>query len=272
VAVPRRYTIRSANDEFQLMASLLTNRKQRRRQRRFVVQGVKPIQVALERGWHFDSILTPLGRELSRWARETISRSRAARHVEIDSGLFAQLSEKGDPVELVAILGLPDSELQRIAVAAGGLVVVCDRPGSPGNLGSIVRSANAFGADGVVVTGHAVDIYDPQTIRASVGAVLATRCAHEGSPREYVTWLRSARPEATVIGTTARRGTRLERVDLARPVALVFGNETDGLSNAWFELCDELATIPIRGVASSLNLAAAASIFLNEARRQRVAG
>jgi TrmH family RNA methyltransferase len=266
---PRRTTIRSPNDEFQLLSSLLTNRKQRRRQRRFLVHGVKPIQVALERGWRFESVLTPRGRELSRWAQDTIERSGAERHVELEPGLFAQLAEKTDPVELVAVLHLPGDDLRRIEVGTRALVVVCDRLGSPGNLGSIIRSANAFGADGVVVTGHAADLYDPQTIRASVGALFATACAHEGSPRECVRWLREACPEATILATTARRGTPLELVDLTRPVALVFGSETDGLSSAWYELCDDVATIPTAGVASSLNVAAAASIFLNDVRRQR---
>jgi 23S rRNA (uridine2479-2'-O)-methyltransferase len=271
VPPPRRSTIRSPNDEFQLVSALLTNRKQRRRQRSFVVHGVKPINVALEHRWSFESVWTPQGRELSRWARHVVASSGAARHVEVAPTLFAQLAAKTEPGELIAVLNLPADDLSRIELGARPLLAVCDRPASPGNLGSIIRSAYAFGADGVVVTGHAADVYDPQTIRASLGALFATPAVHEGSPRAAVGWLRETRPDTTVIGTSAKAETPLERVDLTRPVALVFGNEADGLSSTWFELCDELATIPIGGALSSLNVAAAASIFLNETRRQRYA-
>lgn len=269
MVAPRRRTIHSSNDEFQLVAALLTNRKQRRRQRRFLVQGVKPIAVALEHGWRFESVWTPRGRKLSPWARDLIASSGAAWHVEAALPLFAQLSEKTDPGELVAVLGLPDDDLGRIELGQHALLCVCDRPASPGNLGSIIRSADAFGADGVVVTGHAADLYDPQTVRASVGALFTTPAVHEGSPRELVRWLREARSDTTIVGTSAKASTPLEQVDLTRPVALVFGNEADGLSGTWIDLCDELATIPIRGETGSLNVAAAAAIFLNELRRQR---
>jgi TrmH family RNA methyltransferase len=262
-------TVLTETDDFQLAKALLTNRKQRRTQRRFLVQGVRPISVALAEGWSFDSIWTPRGRRLSEWARDVIDRSGARTHFEAAPPIFAQLAEKAEPGELIATLDLPRDNLSRIPVGAQTALVICDRPASPGNLGAIVRAADAFGADGVVVTGHAADVYDPQTVRASVGAVFAVPTVHAEGPAQVLRWIRELRPDVTVIGTSAHAERRLEDVDLERPVALVFGNETRGLSNAWREASDELATIPMRGVASSLNLAGAAAVFLNELRRQR---
>jgi 23S rRNA (uridine2479-2'-O)-methyltransferase len=263
-------TIRTENDEYQLALALLTNRKQRRKQRRFVVHGVKAITAALEHGWTFDSLWKPEGRALSGWARDVVA-SAASSCIEVAPPLFARLSDKDEPGELIAVLELPDDDLARIRLGEPANVVVCDRPASPGNLGSIVRSADAFGADGVIVTGHAADIYDPQAVRASIGALFTTPTVQIGSPTEVAEWIRGQDPEARIVGTSARAETSLDDLDLRGPLALVFGNETAGLSRAWAESCDVLVRIPISGAASSLNLAAAASIFMNEVRRQRKA-
>jgi TrmH family RNA methyltransferase len=263
--VPPEQTILAANADFQLALALLTNRKQRSRQKLVAVQGVMPIDAALASGARFDSVWSPAGRELSRWASETVERSGARRHVRLAAGLFAELAGKEEPGELVALVELPRRSLADVQVGDPAFVVVLDRPASPGNLGSIVRTADAFGADAVVVTGHAADVFDPQAVRASLGAVFSLPTVQDVSPAEVAAWLTRAR----VVGTSARASVSLDGANLGGPVALVFGNEAAGLSHAWRELCDEIVSIPIAGVASSLNLASAAAIVLNEARRQR---
>ena len=267
--MPQRQAILTANDEYQLTEALLTNRKQRARQGRFVVQSVKAIDSALANGWGFDSIWTPRGRRLSAWASSVIERSGARRHVELAPDLFARLAEKSEPGELVALLELPVKGLSEVRLEPRALVVVLDRPSSPGNLGSIIRTAAAFAADAVVVTGHAADLYDPQTVRASLGAIFAIPAIQHQAPAEVAGWLAAACAGLRIVGTSAHGTEDLEQVEFAGPVALVFGNETTGLSAAWRDVCDDVAAIPTTGVSSSLNVASAAAIFLNEVRRQR---
>jgi TrmH family RNA methyltransferase len=178
---------------------------------------------------------------------------------------MAQLSAREEPSEVVALVEIPPEDLERIPRTEAPLLVVLDRPSSPGNLGSIVRSADALGADGVVVFGHAADVYDPQTVRASQGALFAVPVVRAGAPAELEPRLAGLR----VVGTSARGDGELGGVDLRAGTALVLGNETKGLSWAWRERADELVRIPQRGSASSLNLAAAAAILLYEADRQR---
>jgi len=259
----------SASDEYQLTAALLTNRKQRARQGRFIVQSVKAIDSALANRWGFDSIWTPRGRHLSAWATSVLARSGARRHVELAPELFARLAEKSEPGELIAVLELRATGLAEVRLGPRPLVAVLDRPSSPGNLGSIIRTADAFAADAVVVTGHAADLYDPQTVRASLGALFAIPAIQHQAPAEVAAWLAAAGRGLRIVGTSASGGKDLERVELQGPVALVFGNEASGLSAGWRALCDEIATIPTRGVTSSLNVASAAAVFLNEVRRQR---
>jgi tRNA G18 (ribose-2'-O)-methylase SpoU len=267
--MPQRQAILTANDEYQLTEALLTNRKQRARQGRFVVQSVKAIDSALANGWAFDSIWTPRGRPLSRWATSVLAGSGAQRHVELAPELYARLAEKSEPGELLALVELPVRGLAEVRLGPRPLVVVLDRPSSPGNLGSIIRTADAFGADAVVVTGHAADLYDPQAVRASLGAIFALPAIQHEGPADVAEWLRAACAGLRIVGTSASGAEELDRVELAGPLALVFGNEAAGLSAGWRALCDEVARIPTSGVTSSLNVASAAAVFLNEVRRQR---
>jgi len=272
---PRTRRLSVANDEFQLAASLLTNRRQRTRQRRFVVQGVRGISVAVEQGWPIESLWYPAGGRLSDWARGLLESKVAGIHYEVEPALLAQLSEKEDPAELVAIAEIPPDDLDRIPLRDDALILAFDRPTGPGNLGSVIRSAQALGAHGLVITGHAVDVYEPQTVRASVGALFALPVVRAGSMEEVQAWLARVRddlPRLHVVGTSAKGDTAVAAVDFTRPAVVAIGNETRGLSVTWRELCDDLAVIPMAFETTSLNVAAAAAIVLYECRRQRDTG
>lgn len=269
---PQLRRIGSANAEFQLAHALLENRRQRRRQRRFVVEGVRPINQAVEHRWPVDSFWYAAGRPHSRWAAALLERGVAGTHVEAAPELFDVLSGKDEPSELLAIVEMPVDDLARVPRRPDALVVVFDRPVGPGNLGSVVRSADALGAHAVVVTGHAADQYDPLAVRASMGSLFAIPVVSEGSLDAVRRWLDGFRtdvPATAVLGSSAAGSLPLWDADLTRPVVLAVGNETKGLSHAWHELCDHLVTIPMSGAADSLNVAAAASVLLYETHRQR---
>jgi tRNA G18 (ribose-2'-O)-methylase SpoU len=265
--VSRTRTLLSASAEFQLLCSLKENRRQRAQQGRFLVEGVRAIDVAVERGWPFASLLHPDGRRLSSWARGLLDSGVAAERVAVAPELWTELSDREEPSELLAVLELPADDLSRVRP---GLAVVFDRPSSPGNLGSVIRSADAFGADGVVVTGHAADPYDPQAVRASQGALFALPVVRAGGGAEVDAWLETA--GARIVGSSARGAVPLAEANLDGDLVLVVGNEARGMSAAWHERCDEVVAIPAAGVAGSLNVAAAAAILLYEARRRRAAG
>jgi 23S rRNA (uridine2479-2'-O)-methyltransferase len=264
----RSRTIRSANADYQLALALRDNRRQRTRQGRFLVEGVRSIDAAVAGGWTIDSLWLAAGKPLSRWAAGLLESGVARRHVELEPALMAELSAKDETSELVALVEIPPDDLERIPRRANPLLLVLDRPASPGNLGSVIRSADALGADGVVVAGHSADLYDPQTVRASQGSLFAVPVVRVGSAAELDSRLEGIR----VVGTSAGGDADLEEVDLRGPTALVLGNETKGLSWGWKERAETVARIPQRGSASSLNLAAAAAIALYEAERQRRGG
>ncbi|MGE3243851.1 MAG: TrmH family RNA methyltransferase [Pirellulales bacterium] len=158
------------------------------------------------------------------------------------------------------------SELER-KLPPQPLLAVIEGVEKPGNVGAILRSADAAGVDGVIVADGATDLFNPNTIRASLGTVFKTNVV-EATAAETIAWLRvrglrvvAARPEATVEYTSA---------DLRGGVAMVLGSEAEGLTDAWRSVGAEAVRLPMRGIADSLNVSTTAAVLFYEAVRQRV--
>ncbi len=267
--------VTTRNARFQQWQALLTNRTKRQRHGAFLVHGVRPITAAVEAGWEIAELLHPASRALSSWARQLTERVEADCY-EVSPELLAELGEKneGSP-ELLALVRMPADDLDRIPVPATAFVVVLDRPANPGNIGTIVRSADALGADGVVITGHAADVYDPKAVRASRGSLFAlpvVRVPAFATVREWADRLVARGVPVGLVGTDESGDVDLIDQDLTGPTLLVVGNETTGMSQGAREGCDALVRIPMRGSASSLNAAAAATVVLYEASVQRRGG
>jgi TrmH family RNA methyltransferase len=160
----------------------------------------------------------------------------------------------------------PDN-IDRLPAKKGMAIVVVDRPSSPGNLGTLIRSCDAFGVGGVIVTGHGVDLYDPATIRASVGSFFAVPAIALPSHHELSEWVANVRagfPNVRIVGTSAHGTAALREYQWPSEVIVLVGNETNGLSHAYRAICDDIVSIPMQGTASSLNAAVATSIVLYE--------
>jgi TrmH family RNA methyltransferase len=269
VPVPARVTSRNAT--FQLWQVLLTNRAKRTRAGELLVQGVRPLTVAVEQGWTVRALLHDGRDRRSAWATDLLARVDAPQ-VQVAPELMAELGEKEDAdeaPELLAVVAQPPDDLDRLDLGPQSLTVVLDRLSSPGNLGTLLRSCDAFGATGVAVTGHAADPYDPRCVRASTGSVFAVPVVRVPSYRDLVERIDATTPRPLVVGTDETGQVDVREVDLAGAVVLVVGNETSGMSAAWRERCDVVAGIPMAGTASSLNAATAGSLVLYEAMRAR---
>lgn len=265
--------ISSRNARFQQWESLLGTRNKRQRAGEFLVQGVRPITLAARYGWRFRALIYDAERPLSRWAQALV-RDVSAVKVSMSPGLLADLGEKEDgSPELVAVVEMPADDLDRIRPRSDFLGVALDRPASPGNIGSIIRSADALGAHGVIVAGQAADVYDPRSVRASTGSLFALPVIRTPGPREVAAWVAAQRARGcpVVLAATDERGDRdVFDFDFTQPVLLLVGTEGTGLSGAWRDLCDVALSIPMTGAASSLNAANAATAILYEASRQRL--
>jgi len=265
--------VTTRNARFQQWEALLGNRNKRQRNGEFLVQGVRPITMAIRFGWEVRELLVNMDVHLSAWAQETLDSARAEQ-VAVAGELIAELGGKAEAVpELLAIVGMPADDLNRIPAGPGMLAVVFDRPTTPGNIGTLIRSADAFGAGGVIVTGHAADVYDPKAVRASTGSLFSVPSVRVASHRLVLDWVAGLHDQGIavqVVGTDEKGDLDAAGYDFTQPTLLLIGNETTGLSSAWREACDHLLRIPMAATAaSSLNAATAASVVLYESIRQK---
>lgn len=263
--------VTTRNARFQQWQALLGNRKKRQHAGEFLVHGVRPITMAVQHGWPIRALLCQAEAPPSRWAAD-LREQLAQVAVSVSPELMHELGEKAEaPPELIAVAGMPDDRLNRIRLGRHAPVVVLDRPASPGNLGTVIRAADAFGAAGVVVTGHAADLYDPRTVRASTGSLFTVPAVRAPGPDPVRGWMSSARTrglELRAVGAVEHGDLDAADADLTGATLLVIGNETSGLSGGWRQACESLVRIPIAGSASSLNAATAAAVLLYETSRQ----
>lgn len=269
---PRIVKIYSENNDFQYVETLRRRREKRQKHREFFVEGVRPINQALMHRWQVRAFLYTREKALSDWATNILRNSQAQTHFELPLSLLEKLSNKTETSELLAIVSMPEDDLARIPLKPQMLTVVFDRPASQGNLGTIIRSCDALGVDGLVITGHAVDLYDPETISASTGSFFALPTVRLSSHKELLPWFEMIRARVglfSIVGSSEKAELDLASYDFTRPTLLVVGNETWGMSAAYQELCDATVKIPMYGSASSFNVACATSILLYEIDRQR---
>lgn len=271
----REVKIYSENNDFQFVETIKRNRTKRHRAGCFFVEGVNQINALLKSSFKVRSLYFSREQKLSGWAEEVLAGSRAETHYNLPESLMQKLSEKEERSELIALAEMATDDPARLPLKQGGLYLVFDRPGNRGNLGSIIRSADALGCDGLIVTGHAVDIYDQETIRAGLGAFFTLPFVRMSSPAEVSGWaakLGEAAGDMQIVGTTVKTESFIDDCDFKKTTVLLLGNETKGLSAGYKEIAHSMVKIPIFGTASSLNVACAASIMLYEISRQRRGG
>jgi TrmH family RNA methyltransferase len=264
--------VASRNALYQQWLALKTNRSKRHRLAQFIVEGTSAIDAAVQHGWVIEELLYPAGKVLSRWATEHLESNVASRNVEMSPALLGELTERHEGTELLAIARRRDVALEALGLREPWLVLVLDRPKSPGNVGSIIRSAVSFDAAAIVLTGHAADPFDPACVRASVGTLFDLPLVSLPSHSPLLAWVgeQKHRSRVTVVGTGQDGPELIDRADLTGNLLLVLGNETHGLSQAYREACDRFVCLPTSARHSSLNVSAAAAIALYEARRQRL--
>jgi TrmH family RNA methyltransferase len=228
---------------------------------RFLVEGAQGVAEALADPERLETLFTTEDLD------PVVDRARAAGvDVLLDSeDVMGRLTSTVTPQGLVGVVPVVDLGLD--AVPAGGCVAVLHEIRDPGNAGTVLRSADAAGASGLVFTSGSVDVYNPKTVRASAGSLFHLPVVRGVAPGEALDHLR--RSGHRVLAMAAEGTEDLYRTDLSGPVAFVFGNEAHGLPSDLLDAADRTVRVPIEGKAESLNLAAAATVCLFEWARQR---
>jgi TrmH family RNA methyltransferase len=254
------------HQKVQRLRRLLSRRSAREAEGAFVVEGVKVLSEALDAGVPIESVyLAPDGGGPGVDAVAQRAFDAGARVYELAPGVLERVADTVTPQPVVAVVPFVDRPLA--AVAGADLLVVAVDVRDPGNAGTVLRSAEAAGAGGLLFCDGSVDVYNPKTVRASAGSLFHVPVVAGGDAvqilREMGSW------GIRTLATTAAGGTDYAEVDLTAPVAFVLGNEANGLPSEVEDLVDERVTIPMVGRSESLNVGMAAAVLCFEAARQR---
>ena len=250
----------------------LADRRHRRREGAFVVQGIQPVWQAVEAGADIETLIVApdLLRPAAAVAMVTEQEKQGMRVARVAPGLFTRIADRDGPAGLAAIVRARPVPLDGLTATAGSAFVALHEVGNPGNLGTIIRTASAAGAAGVILIGPAADPYDPAAVKASMGALFEVPVARAGTGEEFLAW--AAGQHVTVLAAALSGERTCWEAEFGPPLAILLGSEGEGLPAG---LLDDVGQaggqrvrIPMTGTAESLNLAVAAGVLLYEVRRR----
>lgn len=272
--MPESEPITSAQNPLIKRIRALRKRRERERTGQTVVEGVPELMSAFEaakdeqRGIRVEVMLVCPERVTGSEGEVLLAQARSsgvsvrvvAPHV------FEKSAYREDSGGLLAVITQPRTELSQLVLGSTPLLLIADAIEKPGNLGAMLRSADAAGVDALIASAPVTDLFNPNVIRASVGSVFSLSVA-AAEPETVHQWL--TEKGIAVVSASPRAETRYTDADLKRPTAIVVGSEHHGVSPFWTERATEQVCIPMQGRVDSLNAGMAAAVLLFEAVRQR---
>ena len=241
---------------------LLRQTKGRRESGLFLVEGIHPVGAAVEAGWDIETLVYAPDLLTSDFGLRLVDEQsqHGVRCVALTGDLFAYIAGKDNPQGILALVRQRHLTLDHINPEDFHLGVACVSPQDPGNVGTILRTLDAVGADGLFLLDGGADPYHPSAVRASMGAIFWKPLV-QVSFEDFIKWARARK--YILVGSSAHAKTDYRDFNRnTQPTILLFGSEQKGLTQEQIAACDETLSLPMKGRASSLNLAVAAGILL----------
>jgi TrmH family RNA methyltransferase len=242
------------------LVKLRDDKKQRQVNKIVLVEGWDEITLAITSGYKPRTLLIApelTTRQFNNFNIETLT---------VTSAVFKKVSVRENPDGWMAVFPTPGKTLEDIKLGSKPLLIVAETVEKPGNLGAILRTADAAGVDALIVSDPRTDIYNPNVIRASRGTLFTVPTV-ETSNMDAFTFLREH--GINILAATPQADSVYTLQDLTGPVAVTVGTEDKGLSDFWLQKADIKVKIPMLGIVNSLNVSIATALIVYEARRQR---
>lgn len=224
----------------------------------FLVEGIHPIGEAISAGWDVDSLLYAPGLLTSGFAHELLTHL-ADKPQPVSAQVMESMADKENPQGIIAVVRQRKPELATLQPASIRHAAAVVSPQDPGNVGTILRTLDAVGADALFMLDGGVELYHPTVVRSSMGTIF-WKPIYQTSFHEFVEWAR--RENIQLIGTSARGDVEYQTFVPNLHWVLVLGNEQKGLSPEQIKACDVTVSLPMKGRISSLNLSVAAGVLL----------
>lgn len=232
----------------------------------FVVEGVREVSLAIRAGLRVENLFLceELYGEDSLYPVELQNPAQVI--TRVSPAIYQKIAYRGNAEGILAIVQKFNAGLGEVTLSSKPLVLVLESVEKPGNLGAILRTADAAGADAVIICDPQTDIFNPNVIRSSLGCLFSVKIA-VCNTAEYFSW--AEKHKISTMIASVQGNVPYYQPDMTRGLALVFGTEADGLSRIWYENTHHHLTIPMAGKIDSLNVSASAAIMVFEAVRQR---
>lgn len=248
----------------------LSLKKARDESKTFLAEGLKLVIDALDRGWTIRTLVYAKAGKGKPLVEKVAARTVAAGGLvlEVSEKVMSSITRRENPQMVAAVFEQRWTPLKEIQPKGTETWIALDRVRDPGNLGTIIRTADAAGASGVILVGDCTDPFSMETVRATMGSMFALPLV-KTSPADFLKWKKSV--DARLVATHLAGAVDYRTIDYkSKPVILMMGNEQSGLPDELAQAADELARIPQVGMADSLNLAVATGVMLFEVRRHQL--
>lgn len=253
------YITSSANPKFKRLIALLQKSSERRESALFTVEGVREISHSIEAGYKPDCIF---------FCPDIVSEETLpqCRHFALSAGLYAKAAYREGTEGAIGVFQAIEHPLSSLHLKDNPLIAVLESVEKPGNLGAVLRTCDAAGADALIICDPRTDLYNPNLIRASIGAVFAVPTA-VCTTAQAITFLKSK--GIRILTAQLQDSSLYYDCPMTKGTAIVMGTEATGLSDKWRQAADAHIRIPMLGKLDSLNVSVSAAILLYEAVRQR---
>lgn len=246
----------------------LALKKFRDQQGVFLAEGLKLVIDALEQDWRIKTLVFAKSGKGNKTVEQVAARTfaKGGLVLEVTEKVISAITRRDNPQMVAGVFEQQYHQLAGLKPKGNDVYVALDRVRDPGNLGTVIRTADAVGAKGVILIGDTTDPYSLETVRATMGSVFSVPL-YRASEADFLNWRKGF--SGLVVGTHLKGAVDYRTIPYAnKPVILIMGNEQQGLPDSLAGACDKLARIPQAGRANSLNLAIATGVMLYEIRRE----
>jgi TrmH family RNA methyltransferase len=242
----------------------LEKARERKKQNLFIIEGVRELALAKDAGYKITSVffcpeIIPPHELLSIVKQEQLL-------IPVEQSVFAKIAYRESTGGIIALAEQKQHLLEDFKLRKNPLLLILEAVEKPGNLGAMLRTADAAGIDAVIICDELADFYNPNVIRSSVGCVFTNQIAASPSDRT-IHWLKQNNIQ--ILCTYLKASATYTEMDFTKPSAIVMGTESLGLSNVWIENSTQNIIIPMQGKIDSMNVSTAAAVVIFEAARQR---
>ncbi len=247
----------------------LKTQKGRKTQKRFLIEGMRLCEEMANSNWETEFVLftssfqnSPSGKKLlQKFERGNV------KTIPVKDEVVKKLSDTVTPQGIIAIVNIKEFSLNELWSEGSNIILALDAIRDPGNVGTLIRTADAFGIDGVILSSDTVELYNPKVVRSTMGSIFHLPIFDEVDLEKFIPQLK--RWNFKIYGTDIREGKNLGTFDYSEKICLLIGNEAEGLNKNLLDLSDEIIRIPIFGRAESLNASVAGGILLYEITKRK---